>query len=267
MLGDVVAGDTVRDGTCMEGPNAGQTCDVDAANTTFPAPGGGGHSLDCFPSAGKNISGTGLRIDFDQTSGSVSLTAAVDCSSFGIPYTCHCGLCSENQSLTCTSDADCIAESAGVCRKWADVAPKPNGCAGAGVCNGAPEGDSTCDEGPVDTACDGLVRANGEGLVSCASNADCDVSVLGIDAGKCTSLKNRECFLPTITANGAVDPRSPVTAAIACMPRLSSNGTSTVIGLPGPVRLRVEQTLRRFCGASGGAEYQPASGCSAAAEF
>jgi hypothetical protein len=91
--GDPVAGDGIRGGTCVDGNNNGGTCDVDAASRTFPAPGGAGHSLDCFPSNGKNVSGTGLTIDLEQSTGPLSLGSQVPCGFPSDPELCHCGVC------------------------------------------------------------------------------------------------------------------------------------------------------------------------------
>lgn len=259
--GDTTPRDGIRDGTCVVGEDAGASCDVDALNSTFPAPGGDGHSLDCFPDNGKNVSGTGLQINLDLTTGSSSLTAGVDCTSFGLPFTCHCGVCSLSVSVPCASNTDCEAQSAGVCQKRGNFDPKPNGCAGGAGCTGTPDGDSTCDEGPNDTSCDAVVRANGDGFIQCLSNADCEEGVIGIAAGNCTLSKSRECFLPTIEASGAPDPDEPLGAAIFCIPPTGNAGINSVAGLPGPGRVVNQGATRKFCGGPGGSEYVPNAGC------
>jgi hypothetical protein len=259
--GDTTPGDGVRNGTCVVGEDAGQPCDVDAINSTFPAPGGDGHSLDCFPDPGKNVSGTGLQIDLDLSTGSSSLTAEVDCTSFGLPFTCHCGVCSLAQTVPCASDADCAAQAAGVCQKRGNFDPKPNGCAGGAGCTGTPSGDSTCDEGPNDQSCDVVVRANGDGFIQCLTNADCAEGTIGIAAGNCTLSKTRECFLPTIEASGNPDPDEPLGAAIFCIPPTGNAGINSVAGLPGPGRVVNQGRTRKFCGGPDGAEYVPNAGC------
>jgi hypothetical protein len=259
--GDITPGDGVRDGTCVVGEDAGQPCDVDAISTTFPAPGGDGHSLDCFPDSGKNVSGTGLQIDLALTTGSVQLVAQVDCTSFGLPFTCHCGICSDIQTVPCASDADCAAASAGSCVKRGNFDPKENGCGGGGGCTGTPGGDSVCDDGPTDQSCDAVLRASGDGFIQCLTNADCEAGTIGIDAGNCTLQKTRECFLPTIEAQGIADPDEPVGAAIFCIPPTGNPGINSVAGLPGPGRVVNQNRVRKFCGGTGGAVYVPGVGC------
>ena len=234
---DVLAADGVRDGTCVLGPNAGLACDVDAMNWSFPAPAGGGHSLDCFPDNGKNHTGAGLIENFTLSTGTTSLTAAIDCTSFGAPATCHCGICSENPALACSADSDCAAAAAGTCEKKANLDPRPNQCDGSGACTAGPEGDGVCAEGPTDHACDGVVRADGEGFIACLANDDCDLGVLGVDAGDCTLAKPRECFLPTIDGQGTPDPETPVGAAIYCVPPTAGAGKNAVWGVVGPARI------------------------------
>ncbi|MFN2377282.1 MAG: hypothetical protein ABR538_12145, partial [Candidatus Binatia bacterium] len=80
-------GDGIRDGVCIAGTHDGLSCDAIAYNPSFPAvystpaPGSGGglYSIDCQPDVGKNVSGQGLKIQLDQTTGLSSITAALDC--------------------------------------------------------------------------------------------------------------------------------------------------------------------------------------------
>ena len=113
---DGVANDGTRDGTCFLGDNEGQSCDIQSRNETFPSPTGGGHSLDCFPGVGSNVSGTGLNINLVQTTGTQTLTAGLEC---GTPpfvlETCPCGQCSDDTTITCTANSDC-----GTCTSNAD---------------------------------------------------------------------------------------------------------------------------------------------------
>jgi hypothetical protein len=112
--GDTTPRDGVRDGTCVLGLNDGESCDVQAPNLTFPAPGGDGHSIDCFPEVGKNVSGSGLSIAFVSTTGVRSMSANIECGfpPFSIEQ-CPCGVCSNSSSTPCQSDADC---SGGTCQ-------------------------------------------------------------------------------------------------------------------------------------------------------
>lgn len=263
--GDTVATDGARDGTCVLGANAGLPCDADALSSSFPAPGGGGYSLDCFPDAGKNSSGTGLLEHLTLTTGPTSLTAAVDCTSFGVTATCHCGICSENGAVACRSDADCAAVSAGICEKRGNLDPRENGCLDAAACTATGDGDAICKDGPIDRYCDGVVRADGQGLFACTANVDCEVGNIGIDGGNCALSKTRECFLPTIDAQGIADPEYPITAGIFCVPPTSTAGRNALWGLPGPARLVSQMHTGELCGGPAGAAYIPGNGCPPAA--
>jgi hypothetical protein len=258
---DPVPGDGMREGTCVLGANAGLACDADATNTSFPAPGGGGHSLDCFPDPGKNISGAGLLQSLTLTTGSTSLTAGVDCTSFGVPATCHCGICSGNQSLGCRSDEDCAPAAAGTCMKRANFDPKENGCTDTAACTSTGDGDATCNGGPTDRYCDGVLRADGQGFLACLTNADCDAGTIGIEGGNCTLSKTRKCFLPTIEAQGAPDPDMPIGSAIFCVPPTSTAGRNALWGLPGPARIVSQLRTRKLCGGPEGRAYAVNGGC------
>jgi hypothetical protein len=280
--GDTTPGDGVRDGTCVVGEDAGAPCDVDAINETFPAPGGDGHSLDCFPDQGKNVSGQGLVINLPQTTGSVSVSSDISCPFTILQFQCQCGVCgtacttNADCAITggtcasgkctvksddpCSSDADCTG-SFTTCMNKGSGDPRPNQCAGAGGCTAQPDGDATCDEGPTDLSCDAVIRANGEGFIQCQSNADCAEGTIGIAAGNCTLSKGRECFLPTISAQGTPDPDTPVGAAVFCIGPTGNAGINSVAGLPGPGRVLNQGRTRKFCGGASGTEYVTNAGC------
>src|SRR6185369_17616002 len=106
--------------TCSGGINGGLSCDATATNATFPArtsggvaqlPGGGSYSLDCMPSDGANVSGTGLVIDLEQTTGTSTLPSTLDCDAAG-PGTdlCPCLQCSKDKTRGCSSDAQCATQ-------------------------------------------------------------------------------------------------------------------------------------------------------------
>jgi cysteine-rich repeat protein len=259
--GDPIPADGVRGGVCRFGKDVGQSCDVDAISTTFPAPGGDGHSLDCFPDPGKNVSGTGLVIELAQTTSSVSLFADVDC---GFPpfvkEECHCGICSGNGSFPCSSNTDCEVAGFGLCQSRGFGDPRANQCAGAGGCTLGPDGDATCDEGPEDKYCDAVVRASGEGFIQCLGNADCSIDTIGVAAGSCTLTKVRECFSRTIDAVGAADPETPIGAAIFCIPPTGNAGINQVAGLPGPGRILNQGRSRLFCASDPSVQYTPGVG-------
>lgn len=260
--GDDVVADGKRDGICRYGEDAGQSCDADATSTTFPAPDGGdGHSIDCFPDPGKNVSGTGLTINLAQTTSSVSLFADVDC---GFPpfvkEECHCGICSGNNAFPCSSNVDCAAGGFGNCQSRGFGDPRANQCAGAGGCTLGADGDGVCDEGPTDKYCDAVVRASGDGFIQCLGDADCAFGTIGVAAGNCTLEKTRECFGRTIEAAGVADPDTPIGAAIFCIPPTGNAGINSVAGLPGPGRVVNQSRSRLFCKSDPTAQYTPGVG-------
>lgn len=259
--GDPVPADGVRGGVCRFGEDDGQSCDADAVNRTFPAPGGDGHSLDCFPDIGKNVSGLGLVVKLSQTTDRVSLFADVDCGF--LPFVreeCHCGVCSGDPSLSCSTNVDCAASGLGNCQAKGFGDPRANQCAGAGGCTLGADGDATCDEGPIDAYCDGIVRADGGGFVACLGDADCSINTIGIDGGACTLTKARECFARTIEAVGEADPETPIGAAVFCIPPTGNFGINSVAGLPGPGRLVNQGRTRLFCASDPDVQYTPGVG-------
>ena len=255
--GDTTIGDGVRDGTCVEGRNAGTPCDADGFNDTFPAPGGDGHSLDCFPDIGKNVSGAGLRIGLDQTTAQQDLPSTIEC---GFPpfqmFQCHCGLCSEDQTIPCSSDTDCTG--VGTCAKLTNFEPLPTGCDNSDPCQDAGGGEGACPTGPDDKGCDAILRASGEQFIGCQNNADCDEQNIGVAAGNCTLTKRRPCFMPTIEAEGTPDPTFPVGVATFCIPPTANGGINSVAGLPGPGRVITQGVVTVNCT---GGDYVPNVGC------
>lgn len=263
--GDITVGDGVRDGTCVNGLNNGASCDSGALNLTFPAPGGDGHSLDCFPDPGKNVSGTGLKIDITQTSGTAdSISVGLEC---GFPpfvtYQCHCGICSGDPAKTtaCVTNGDCSALGLGDCTDNGQGNPLPNQCSNSGVgCLDTGNNIGACDMGPIDNFCDGVLRANAAGFIACNTNVDCEPGTIGIDAGACTLQTTRGCFLDTITAQGVADASQPVGAATFCIPPTSNGGINTVAGLPGPAKVVNQGSARTFCDSNPAIEYTPGVG-------
>ena len=71
-------------------------------------------------------------------------------------------------------------------------------------------------------ACDSVVRANGDGYVLCSSDSECQVGAIGFDAGNCTLVETRSCFLDPVVATGAPDPDQAVMVAGFCVPPTSS---------------------------------------------
>jgi hypothetical protein len=251
--GDPTANDGVKGGKCVDGLNDGDDCDAQGINRSFPAPGGDGHSLDCFPNS-PNVSGAGLIINLNQTTGTSTLNSNIPCGPSGV-LKCPCGICSNDVSTPCSSNTDCT--SPGVCQSKNQSEPVPNQCNNACVDIGSGEGQ--CDaSGPDDLGCDGISKANGESFIACTSNADCDPANIGIDGGACTQTKRRECFLPTITATGTADPTDPVGVATFCIPATANTGINLTAGLPGPGRVQGAGHVVTRCDS---ATYTPNVGC------
>lgn len=256
--GDITVSDGVRNGTCVLGEFAGLACDVDAEARSFPAPGGDGSSLDCLPSFGKNISGTGLKQKLDQSTGTSSVGLGVAC---GFPpfivENCHCGLCSDDATEACSSNADCVA---GSCNRVGNLSPRPNQCNG-GVCTDLGDGVGECPTGPNDMFCDGFARADGTGFIACLSNQDCSADIIGVVGGDCSLTYPRRCFAETISVTGLADPTLPIVGSLYCSPQTSGGGINTVMGLPGPARHVQQQLTTAYCSTGPDVVYTPGGSC------
>jgi hypothetical protein len=261
---DRTPGDGAREGVCVGGLDDGRDCDAESGNSTFPAPGGGRATLDCFPDPGTNVSGAGLHIDVVLSTGQSTLTSGVPCSSApGAPW-CPCGVCSLDPTRPCFCDADC--GDAGTCDAPTGTAMAPNACDG-GRCEDVGNGEGACPAGPQDRYCDGVVRPTGKGLISCATNADCAPEAVGVDAGACAIAQARPCFLVPIRAQGAPSPVAPLGAALFCAPPTNSVAVNSATGLPGPGRLVLQSALQLFCASDPTVAYQPGvGGCPPAPE-
>jgi hypothetical protein len=235
------------------GPSAGLDCDANASDATFPEGDGGHYSYDCFPSPGKNTSGSGLRITPVLTTGSVSLASNVPCGFPPYGDRCPCGVCDRDRGRACTSNADC-GESGGTCGPRAVFSPAPHQCEGECVDTGGGEGE--CDPGQDDHFCDGVVRANGEGFIMCQSNGDCAGGIID-NPSQCTMTHRRRCFLPTIEATGTASAGDPLLVAAYCSPFLSNAADNIVVGLPGPARERIQVSSVLSCAGSS-ADFYPA---------
>lgn len=183
-----------------------------------------------------------------------------DCSNLDLGTCASIKRCSKAANVTCTTNADCQNYTqGGPCQPstcsaqgGAGATPSPNQC-DAGGCTDMGNGEGQCTTGPDDRTCDGLVRANGEGVLSCANNADCQAN----DPlnGNCTLLKRRDCFLDPIIASGTADPEFPVGAATFCVPPTVNGSINQVAGLPGPARVVNQGRSRAFCASDPLVEY------------
>ena len=206
-------------------------------------------SLDCPPGQLDNISGSGLYIPLDLTTGASSLAFENACDAPLGFLECACGQCSGDTSLPCRNDGECAAAGAGSCTSiGAGVARVPNDCSD-GDCFDLGDGKGTCLAGPVDTFCDGLLDADGEGFIGCTNNTDCAAvgsNCPGNDCGTCTETRQRSCFVNPIVAQGTPDTENPITVSTFCLPPTNNAAINGTSGSPGPVRVTVDQltTLR-----------------------
>jgi hypothetical protein len=242
-VGDPVAQDGIKGGTCDGGTRNGQDCDVQGFDATFAA--NAGVSLDCIPAPLQNISGQGLALDLNLTSDSVSLPFNTSCDFPLNSESCACAVCSLDASQTCNSDAECAATMTGTCTSAGGGQNRqPNACSDS-TCTDMGDGSGECVAGPDVMACDGVVRANGKGYIICSNDSECQVGAIGFDAGSCTQNQPRPCFLDPIVATGAPDPDQTMLVGAFCVPPTSSSGVNSATGLPGPSRIAVELGLER----------------------
>lgn len=261
-LNDTTPADGVRDGVCVGGLNDTQSCDAQAYNADFPPPTGALYSLDCFPLPDANITGPGLAIEIGLTTGSSQLDANLPCANDGpaSELNCPCRVCSEDSSRPCRSDLECAAADAGSCTSdGGGTQPFPNSCTSL-VCEDVGGGEGLCKDGPDDSYCSAIVRADGGGLIACSSNADCEPQNIGVDGGECTLVERRACFLDPIVSQGAPNPVVPLAAGTFCSPPTASSSVNIVAGLPGPGRLTLQTAVSLFCKSDPTKLYTPGSG-------
>jgi hypothetical protein len=245
--GDPIRNDGVRGGTCSGGLDAGQACDAQGRDDTWPVPGGGEYSLDCFP--GGAFITSELFIDHALTTGSATLDIGLPCGSPEEPKLCHCGRCDGDTSQECTSNADCGAD--GPCAKIGNDIPLPNKCTG-GACTDLGQGQGECLAGPVGMFCDAVLRADGRGLFSCQNDALC----ISLSAGTCTFTQNRTCMPDMISMTGTVSTTDPfLVSAVCTSPSDTNPAANPVAGYPGP-GVRQEQHSTVFtCAGDPGSTY------------
>ncbi|MFN2426184.1 MAG: hypothetical protein ABR587_07025, partial [Candidatus Binatia bacterium] len=265
---DITAQDGQTDGTCFGGPRDGMPCDVQGFDLTFApvddelAP-TSGVSLDCPPSPGLNISGTGLATTLPLTTGTSTKSAEDACEAPNELLDCFCGVCSGNKAVSCNNDTECSLLALGSCESGSSAGGaerKPNNCTD-GICYPVPgqadRGVCSSDIAMVpteDAYCSGVRFASGKPILSCAINADCNSWVTGSidpddwvcpsdDCGTCTEVVTRSCFLDPIEISGEADPVSPQLAATFCVPTTSGSGVNAAIGLPGPGVIRADTRI------------------------
>jgi hypothetical protein len=220
--GDPTPNDGVRGGTCSGGLGSGP-CDSNGVHPTF-----GATSWDCLPATAGNISGTGLLISLNSSTGSQSLTATLPCDTPS-GADCPCRVCSGNGGLGCSSDAECAAAGAGTCTAGQGAGVVLNECDGF-----ACSANGQCTTGPVDTYCDGTVHPDGRGFEPCGTDSDCS------NGATCSVVDLRRCFPDPITRTGDPDRYEPITGSIFCIAATSNPPINLAAGLPGPGSLTLE---------------------------
>jgi hypothetical protein len=103
--------------------------------------------------------------------------------------------------------------------------------------------EGVCAAGPIDSFCDGILRANGEGFIPCSMDADC----AAFPAGQCSQNRKRDCFLDTISRSGLATPSGGVIGWTGCVPAIQSGYMDTVLGLPGPGRRSLSLRYEHYC--------------------
>jgi len=230
-------------GTCADGAALGNACDDDTDCPGSKCALTNGLSLDCPPEALANISGSGLNIELELTTGATSLGFDNACDAPLGFLDCACGVCSGDGSIPCRNDGECATLGIGTCTSIGSGTSRvPNDCSD-GVCTPLGGDVGTCANGPNDTFCDGAVNADGDGYIGCTTDGDCDVvsSVCGGDCGNCTDSRQRACFLDPIVAAGTPSTTNPILVSTFCLPPTNNAAINGVSGQPGPVRVTVEQ--------------------------
>jgi hypothetical protein len=226
-------------GFCSGGERSGLACGVDVVDPDF-----GNMSYDCPPSSVSNFTGSGTRLTLDSTTGAASMAATFPCSPPDAAFNCPCSYCSLDTSLACHTDADC--NGAGTCTQLSGTVPRePNNCLDS-ICSPDGGAEGTCAGGPSSTYCDGDVRVGGHGIHGCATNAEC-VSYEPCDGGgcgNCTQSETPDCFLDSITAQGAAN---STMVGLACVSPSSNSAVNAAFGLPGAMRLEQSITQSRLC--------------------
>ncbi len=302
--GDLVAGDGERDGTCRLGESKRLLCDVDAFHHTFPMISSRsgvslGQSLDCFPFAGKNVSGAGVLTRYTQTTGALepvdrNLNCDLALGPSGpliLPFECHCGLCAtgacaSDLSIPCEVSLDCPLGAADVCSQTVRpgaapchddtdcIKPGAHKCVGAfgftrpnncgppesSKCIDLGDGLGECELGPIDRFCDAVVRADGDGFIPCLHDQDCGVSTIGIAAGGCTLSRKRACFSDRVSVEGAANAHEPIAASLFCAAPIGKASLDGIIGLPGLERRLTHYRASYRCAGDPMASYEPGVG-------
>jgi len=243
-----------------------QTTGTSVLNATLPCEGG---QCPCLVCSAKEEEACNSNADCTGASCSnaadFACTQDSQCQNLNIGPCTPIHRCSLETNKTCTTNSDCLHFDGGSCAPSTcstfgstGVPPQPNGC-NSGLCEALPGGDEAqCATGPDDKTCDGLVRADGTGILSCLSNSDCQAN--NPLNGNCTLTHRRKCFLDSIVAHGVASTEFPVGAATFCVPPTANGSINQVAGLPGPTRVVNQGASRAFCAGNHAIEYDPGTG-------
>jgi hypothetical protein len=226
-------------GLCDGGARDGLACTPDAVDPSF-----GDTSFDCPPQPGANLTGQGVAVRLSLSTEALSLPFHLPCDAPLSDLSCACSTCSLDNRIACNSDAECEDLGAGVCRTDGlhdGDARRPNSCSDH-VCTSDPldPGDGICANDPEDLFCDGFVQANGRGVLTCATDSDCESLAplcpggLNGDCGSCSVAQPRECFLGPIEAA----PSEGTMAGGGCIPPTLKSTLDQAYGIPGPYRIQ-----------------------------
>jgi len=211
-VGDPVPNDGVKGGTCNDGPNKDEPCDVHGSNVEF-----GTLSKDCIPNPGANVGDLDIVMN-PLGSGSFTVTAAgsgVDTClatdrSTGQPFKgCYCT--DQIRPLACT-DGFCLD-------------------------------NEECPGDPRDTLCNGTEFPFAK-CGAAGTTTDCENLKPGL--GTCQSFA-RACFGPSISRTGECGTQTGMVVAFFCIPATTSGSVNLTGGLPGPgvVELNVRLETRQ----------------------
>jgi len=235
----VCSGAAIGDmGTCTGGSRNGLSCRTDAIHFAF-----GRTSYDCPPDPGANVSGSGLTLNLVLSDAPPDLTMGTDCTfgGGGSGLKCACAICTGGGNIPCNGDGDCPGGE--TCTSpGSGQQTQPNDCSDL-ICT-----DRECAAGASNdfvTYCDGYVRGDGQGILTCTSNADCityDPICPNGDCGTCTLSAIRPCFTSggpgeVISGSGVPGTDGAVLASNFCIPPSSSTSINAASGLPGPARI------------------------------
>jgi len=236
-------------GICNGGARDGLACTPDALHSLF-----GATSLDCPPLPGQ-LFGQG-HMSLALSDAPAPLGEGVPCT-IGGGFQCACAYCSGDTDVPCSSDAECTG--IGTCTSIGDGVPTaPNSCS-----------DLVCTDGECSSSaskfkyCDGFVEGDGTGVLSCTTNADCDIKASECPdnaCGTCSIVEAVSCFTSgsgteTISAPGEAGIQGGVLGAVACAAHSGVGFLTGLGGMPGPVRIAIATHYEPLC--SNGAAWIP----------